>query len=129
MGDTALEFGNIFAEDMGVLVTVIYLLSKTILQNNGRVKLGENQIIFKNEKTGKLSTISVSEIDNINWQRLGNKPGIKIALSDGDKWRFGGFKESVSLHFFLSKIFRILIKLSHFHPGTGRKRLSKHNTL
>ncbi|KAK5986077.1 FACT complex subunit SSRP1 [Trichostrongylus colubriformis] len=77
----ALEFGDVFTEDMGVL-------------NPGRVKLAESMIQFKNEKTGKLSTISASELDGLNWQRLGNRPGLKMRCSDGKKIRLGGFKDS-----------------------------------
>ncbi|KAK6060594.1 structure-specific recognition protein [Cooperia oncophora] len=77
----ALEFGDVFTEDMGVL-------------NPGRVKLAESMIQFKNEKTGKLSTINASDLDGLNWQRLGNRPGIKMRCSDGKKIRFGGFKDS-----------------------------------
>nr|CDJ91183.1 Structure-specific recognition protein and High mobility group domain containing protein [Haemonchus contortus] len=77
----ALEFGDVFTEDMGVL-------------NPGRVKLAESMIQFKNEKTGKLSTINASDLDGLNWQRLGNRPGLKMRCSDGKKVRFGGFKDS-----------------------------------
>nr|CDJ97316.1 Structure-specific recognition protein and High mobility group domain containing protein [Haemonchus contortus] len=77
----ALEFGDVFTEDMGVL-------------NPGRVKLAESMIQFKNEKTGKLSTINASDLDGLNWQRLGNRPGLKMRCSDGKKIRFGGFKDS-----------------------------------
>ncbi|KHJ86574.1 structure-specific recognition protein [Oesophagostomum dentatum] len=51
-------------------------------------------IQFKNEKTGKLNTANASDLDILNWQRLGNRPGIKLKFSDGKKMRFGGFKDS-----------------------------------
>ncbi|KIH59625.1 structure-specific recognition protein [Ancylostoma duodenale] len=77
----ALEFGDVFTEDMGVL-------------NPGRIKFAESMIQFKNEKTGKLNTANAADLDGLNWQRLGNRPGIKIRFSDGKKMRFGGFKDS-----------------------------------
>ncbi|KJH49060.1 structure-specific recognition protein [Dictyocaulus viviparus] len=77
----ALEFGDVFVEDMGVL-------------NQGRVKLAESMIQFKNEKTGKLNSVNTSELSGLNWQRLGNRPGIKLRFTDGKKIRFGGFKDS-----------------------------------
>ncbi|CAJ0598439.1 unnamed protein product [Cylicocyclus nassatus] len=77
----ALEFGDVFTEDMGVL-------------NPGRIKFAESMIQFKNEKTGKLNTANASDLDILNWQRLGNRPGIKLRFSDGRKMRFGGFKDS-----------------------------------
>ncbi|VDM63486.1 unnamed protein product [Angiostrongylus costaricensis] len=77
----ALEFGDVFTEDMGVL-------------NQGRVKLAESMIQFKNEKTGKLNSVNASDLVGLNWQRLGNRPGIKLRFKDGKKIRFGGFKDS-----------------------------------
>lgn len=60
------------------------------------MKLAESMIQFKNEKTGKVNTINASELDGLNWQRLGNRPGIKMRFTNGKKMRFGGFKDSVS---------------------------------
>ncbi|KIH55891.1 structure-specific recognition protein [Ancylostoma duodenale] len=62
--------------------------------NPGRIKFAESMIQFKNEKTGKLNTANAADLDGLNWQRLGNRPGIKIRFSDGKKMRFGGFKDS-----------------------------------
>lgn len=58
------------------------------------MKLAESMIQFKNEKTGKVNTINASELDGLNWQRLGNRPGIKMRFTNGKKMRFGGFKDS-----------------------------------
>ena len=41
-------------------------------------------------------TISPLEIDQFAWQKLGNKPGIKVITNQGVHHRFGGLKESVS---------------------------------
>uniref|UniRef100_A0A915MAL6 FACT complex subunit SSRP1 n=1 Tax=Meloidogyne javanica TaxID=6303 RepID=A0A915MAL6_MELJA len=39
-------------------------------------------------------TISPLEIDQFAWQKLGNKPGIKVITNQGVHHRFGGLKES-----------------------------------
>ncbi|PIO72510.1 structure-specific recognition protein [Teladorsagia circumcincta] len=75
-------------------MTALIVRHVVIEKNPGRVKLGESMIQFKNEKTGKLSTINASELDGLNWQRLGNRPGLKMRCSDGKKIRVGGFKDS-----------------------------------
>lgn len=71
------------------------LASYVILQNNGRIRLADGQITFKNTKTGKVQTIDASEIKKITWMRLANKPGIKVSLKNGIGYRFGGFSEKV----------------------------------
>lgn len=40
--------------------------------------------------------VNSDEIDELYWQRLGNKPGIKVVTKDGIHHRLGGFKETVS---------------------------------
>ncbi|VDD86515.1 unnamed protein product [Enterobius vermicularis] len=78
--DAFLEYNNVVQEDMGFL-------------NNGRIRLADGQITFKNTKTGKVQTIDASEIKKITWMRLANKPGIKVSLKNGIGYRFGGFSE------------------------------------
>ncbi|KHN87755.1 FACT complex subunit ssrp1-B [Toxocara canis] len=78
MVDAFLEYNDIVQEDMGYL-------------NTGRIKLADQQVQFKNTKTGKLQTISTSDIEKISWMRLANKPGLKFSLSNGMSLRFGGF--------------------------------------
>lgn len=59
-------------------------------------------------------TISPLEIDQFAWQKLGNKPGIKVITNQGVHHRFGGLKESVSNFIeeinFKENILRISIK-------------------
>ncbi|CAI5444757.1 unnamed protein product [Caenorhabditis angaria] len=78
---TNLEFGGIFIEDMGIL-------------ENGFVRFSDNGFHFKNDKTGKITNLGNSDIKRLEWQRLGNKPGVRIALQDGTVLRFGGFKDT-----------------------------------
>lgn len=77
-----LEFPGVFTENTGVLET-------------GTLRLTDSSLIFKNDKGGKSINVSGSDIDDIKWQKLGNKPGLRVALSDGGAHRFGGFKDSV----------------------------------
>ncbi|CAD6188199.1 unnamed protein product [Caenorhabditis auriculariae] len=76
-----LEFNNVFVEDMGIL-------------NEGRMRITDAAMTFKNESTGKLTNINSGDLEAINWQRLGNKQGIRLALNDGTRLRFGGFKDT-----------------------------------
>ncbi|VDK66042.1 unnamed protein product [Onchocerca ochengi] len=77
---TELEYNNIYQEHMGIM-------------HHGRIKLGDSLINFKNMKNNRLQTINSSEIEKIDWMRIGNKPGIRICLSSGIRHRFGGFAE------------------------------------
>nr|CAD2173045.1 unnamed protein product [Meloidogyne enterolobii] len=80
MADT-IEFANVFQEEMGGL-------------NDGFLKFSKQGVQFKSKATGKLMTISPLEIDQFAWQKLGNKPGIKVITNQGVHHRFGGLKES-----------------------------------
>lgn len=51
-------------------------------------------MIFKNSKTGKVDNFNVSDITSISWQRLAADFGIRVMMSDGRFFRFGGLKES-----------------------------------
>uniref|UniRef100_A0A0N5AUN1 FACT complex subunit SSRP1 n=1 Tax=Syphacia muris TaxID=451379 RepID=A0A0N5AUN1_9BILA len=91
MVDAFLEYNNVVQEDMGFLYGTALCLY--FLQNNGRIRFGDEQISFKNTKTGKVQTINASDIKCISWLRLANRPGIKIALKNGTGCRFAGFSE------------------------------------
>uniref|UniRef100_A0A915M9C3 FACT complex subunit SSRP1/POB3 N-terminal PH domain-containing protein n=1 Tax=Meloidogyne javanica TaxID=6303 RepID=A0A915M9C3_MELJA len=62
--------------------------------NDGFLKFSKQGVQFKSKATGKLMTISPLEIDQFAWQKLGNKPGIKVITNQGVHHRFGGLKES-----------------------------------
>ena len=68
MGDS-MEFSNIFEEAMGALVRFLKNKIKGLLSSNfnlfqypGRLKFSDSSVVFKNEKTGKLSTINASDL-------------------------------------------------------------------
>ncbi|GBO27768.1 FACT complex subunit Ssrp1, partial [Araneus ventricosus] len=60
----------------------------------GRLKLTNQTIIFKSNKTGKVDQIQASEIESIKWQRLAATQGLRIFLQNGTLFRFGGFNEN-----------------------------------
>lgn len=57
--------------------------------------MSTSAIQFKNLSTGKVISIQNNDISNVYWQRLANKPGLKIATNKGLFYRFGGFKDTV----------------------------------
>ncbi|GLH09484.1 FACT complex subunit Ssrp1 [Gryllus bimaculatus] len=64
------------------------------MQCPGRLKLTDQHIIFKNNKTGKVEQLSSPDIEIVNWQRLIGSWGLRIFLKNGSMHRFGGIKES-----------------------------------
>ncbi|KAH8394742.1 hypothetical protein KR222_003898 [Zaprionus bogoriensis] len=77
----ALEYNDINAEVRGVL-------------SSGRLKLTEQNIIFKNNKTGKVEQISADDIDLINSQKFVGTWGLRIFTKSGALHRFSGFRDS-----------------------------------
>ncbi|PIC50080.1 hypothetical protein B9Z55_001126 [Caenorhabditis nigoni] len=78
---SSLEFTGIFTENGGVLTP-------------GTLKIEDTSAIFKSDKAGKTIKISPGDIQNIRWQKLGNRPGIRFGLKDGGSHRFGGLKDA-----------------------------------
>ncbi|CAL1275119.1 unnamed protein product [Larinioides sclopetarius] len=76
-----LEYPEISKEEKGGLIP-------------GRLKLTNQTIIFKSNKTGKVDQIQASEIESIKWQRLAATQGLRIFLQNGTMFRFGGFNEN-----------------------------------
>lgn len=91
----SMEFA-VFQEEMGGLVNIIVIFNTLLFQNDGFLKLSKQNVQFKNKSTGKVMTIHAPDIDQLAWQKLGNKPGLKIITNSGVHYRFGGLKESVS---------------------------------
>lgn len=76
-----LEYPEILKEEKGGMIP-------------GRLKLTNQTIIFKNNKTGKVDQIQASEIESIKWQRLAAAQGLRIMLQGGNMYRFAGFSET-----------------------------------
>jgi structure-specific recognition protein 1 len=62
-------------------------------QVDGRLKLTDEKIIFKSQKSGKSEQIRRENIELVNWQRLAGTWGIRIFTDKGDLHRFAGFKD------------------------------------
>ncbi|XP_022218389.2 FACT complex subunit Ssrp1 [Drosophila obscura] len=77
----SLEYNDINAEVRGVL-------------SSGRLKLTDQNIIFKNTKTGKVEQISVDDIDLINSQKFVGTWGLRVFTKSGALHRFTGFRDS-----------------------------------
>ncbi|RXG54821.1 FACT complex subunit Ssrp1 [Armadillidium vulgare] len=66
-----LEYNEVTIESRGLMIPV-------------KLKLSDQGIAFRN----------CNEVDVINWQRISGEYGIRIFASNGNLYRFGGFKES-----------------------------------
>ncbi|CAB3227150.1 unnamed protein product [Arctia plantaginis] len=75
-----LEYNDVQAEIKGAMVP-------------GRLKMTDQNIVFKNSKTGKVEQLLASEIDLVNFQKFIGSWGLRIFLKNGTLHRYGGFKE------------------------------------
>ncbi|XP_071869543.1 structure specific recognition protein isoform X2 [Bombus fervidus] len=75
-----LEYTDVIAEVKGAMTL-------------GRLKLTDQHLIFKNQKTGKVEQISASDMEMVNYQKFIGTWGLRIFLKNGTLHRFRGFKE------------------------------------
>ncbi|XP_060803236.1 FACT complex subunit Ssrp1 [Amyelois transitella] len=75
-----LEYSDISAEIKGNMV-------------QGRLKMTDQNIIFKNSKTGKVEQISANDIELVNFQKFVGSWGLRVFMKNGTLHRYGGFKE------------------------------------
>ncbi|XP_012277915.1 FACT complex subunit Ssrp1 [Orussus abietinus] len=59
----------------------------------GKLKLTDQHLIFKNQKTGKVEQISASDMEIVNFQKFVGTWGLRIFLKNGTLHRFRGFKD------------------------------------
>ncbi|TMW53241.1 hypothetical protein DOY81_001657 [Sarcophaga bullata] len=60
----------------------------------GRLKMSDQNIVFKNSKTGKVEQIAADDIDLINSQKFVGSWGLRIFTKNGNLHRFVGFKDT-----------------------------------
>ena len=60
------------------------------------MKLSKTGIVFKSAKTGRVDSIPIADIDSTKWMRVARGFGLKIALNNGQFYKYDGFKEAVS---------------------------------
>jgi structure-specific recognition protein 1 len=63
------------------------------LQATGRLKLTNDTIIWKSDKTGKVEEVTADNIETANYQRFVGHFGLRIFMKTGSLYRFTGFKE------------------------------------
>ncbi|XP_063972147.1 FACT complex subunit Ssrp1 [Diachasmimorpha longicaudata] len=76
-----LEYPDITAEVKGAMTP-------------GRLKLTDQALHFKNQKTGKVEQISSTDMEMVNFQKFVGTWGLRIFLKNGILHRFRGFKEA-----------------------------------
>ncbi|XP_078035176.1 structure specific recognition protein [Augochlora pura] len=76
-----LEYTDIIAEVKGAMTP-------------GRLKLTDQHLIFKNQRTGKVEQISASDMEMVNYQKFIGTWGLRIFLKNGTLHRFRGFKDT-----------------------------------
>ncbi|XP_072164073.1 FACT complex subunit SSRP1-like isoform X1 [Diadema setosum] len=62
--------------------------------NGGRLRLSEQGITFKNNKTGKVDQIQSDDLEKTNWIRVARGHELKLYLKSGSIFKYDGFKES-----------------------------------
>eukprot|EP00057_Strongylocentrotus_purpuratus_P013181 XP_011667655.1 PREDICTED: FACT complex subunit SSRP1 [Strongylocentrotus purpuratus] len=62
--------------------------------NGGRLRLNEQGVTFKNNKTGKVDQIQSGDIERTNWIRVARGLELKLCLKSGSVFKYDGFKES-----------------------------------
>jgi len=80
MGDT-LDFTDVYAIVRGAL-------------SAGRLKLNKTGIVFKSKKTGRVDSVPIADIESTKWMRVARGFGLKIALKNGQFYKYDGFKEA-----------------------------------
>ncbi|GJQ80343.1 Ssrp [Trypoxylus dichotomus] len=76
-----LEYSDITAEIKGLMTP-------------GKLKMTDQNIIFKNSKTGKVEQIQAGDMDIVNFQNFVGSWGLRIFLKSGTLHRFAGFKDT-----------------------------------
>nr|BAK63191.1 FACT complex subunit SSRP1 [Pan troglodytes] len=69
-------------------------LGLLFLQNDGRLRLSRQGIIFKNSKTGKVDNIQAGELTEGIWRRVALGHGLKLLTKNGHVYKYDGFRES-----------------------------------
>ncbi|XP_050351094.1 FACT complex subunit Ssrp1 [Nymphalis io] len=99
-----LEYNDVSAEIKGTMVP-------------GRLKMTDQNIIFKNSKTGKVEQISANDIELVNFQKFIGSWGLRLFLKNGTLHRYGGFKDGEQEK--VAKFFK-----SNYHKDMLEKELS-----
>ncbi|XP_026738937.1 FACT complex subunit Ssrp1 [Trichoplusia ni] len=99
-----LEYNDVQAEIKGAMVP-------------GRLKMTDQNIVFKNSKTGKVEQIPANEIELVNFQKFIGSWGLRVFLKNGTLHRYGGFKDGEQEK--VAKFFK-----TNYHKDMLEKELS-----
>ncbi|CAH0585576.1 unnamed protein product [Chrysodeixis includens] len=99
-----LEYNDVQAEIKGAMVP-------------GRLKMTDQNIVFKNSKTGKVEQIPGNEIELVNFQKFIGSWGLRVFLKNGTLHRYGGFKDGEQEK--VAKFFK-----TNYHKDMLEKELS-----
>ncbi|CAL9706935.1 unnamed protein product [Knipowitschia caucasica] len=80
MGDT-LEFSDIYHEVKGSW-------------NDGRLRFSKQNVVYKTNKTGRVDSITASDLSQAQWRRVCLGHGIKLSISSGQVYKYDGFKDT-----------------------------------
>lgn len=80
MGDT-LEFNDIYQEVKGSW-------------NDGRLRFSKQNVVYKSSKTGKVDSITATDLSLAQWRRVCLGHGIKLCTSTGHIYKYDGFKDT-----------------------------------
>ncbi|XP_003739893.1 FACT complex subunit SSRP1, partial [Galendromus occidentalis] len=108
MVNSIFEYGDVWKEDRGAMAP-------------GKLKLTDQNIVFKNAKTGKVDQINNGEVESVFWQRLAGAYGLRIQTKNPSLYRFGGFQndERGKLREFFKEFYNLDMKTKEFSL-TGR---------
>lgn len=70
---------------------LIHIL-RILPQVTGRLKLTDQNIVFKNGKTGKIDQVNGGDIEIVNFQKVVDSFGLRLFTKNGTLHRFMGFK-------------------------------------
>lgn len=96
-GNMVRYFSKRFCLQRDWLFSFKFIAFISFFQVPGRLKMTDQNIIFKNSKTGKVEQISANDIELVNFQKFVGSWGLRVFMKNGTLHRYGGFKEGVSL--------------------------------
>lgn len=69
---------------------------RLLFQNHGRLKLQKSNVIFKNNKTGRIDQFTADDIRKAKWMCRARGYCLKLKLLSGSIHRYDGFRETVN---------------------------------
>ncbi|MGH0131236.1 UNVERIFIED_CONTAM: hypothetical protein FKN15_045180 [Acipenser sinensis] len=64
-------------------------------ENDGRLRLSKQAVVYKNSKTGRVDNIAASDLTGCFWRRVSLGHGVRLETKSGNAYKYDGFRESV----------------------------------